>query len=384
MAIAIRKSDNIQSSLESIISELAFIPGKRVLIKPNLCGRMPIKPGENTSIPVLDALIDVLLKWDCQVTIGHGALLGSEEHKTTFDETLVQSGFSKYRESKHVKIINIDELERDKVVLDGFTFHLPMSYFVNQVDTYINLSKLKTHMETQVSLSLKNQMGFPLPDDRVNMHKHGLNKYIALLAKVIKPDLNIIEGFPAMENNGPHHGTPKDTKIIAGSNDMVELDSFICQLIGLDPTTVEHIKMAYEFGVGVLSDQYLVSQYSNYIIPDFKLASRVFKYGRTIRAYPGYSCSMCINAVNNAGKEFKKHPVKYRSVLLKSMLSKHPINIVFGAPDGSTFENGHSIYIGSCVKSLADADNSNCLDECPPKQSDVIQFIVENIRRQKG
>lgn len=59
------------------------------------------------------------------------------------------------------------------------------------------------------------------------MHMHGLNKYIALLGKAIKPDFNIIEGFPAMENNGPHHGTPIDTQIIAGSFDMVELDSYL-------------------------------------------------------------------------------------------------------------------------------------------------------------
>lgn len=157
MAVAIRKSDNIQSSLESIISELSFAPGKRVFIKPNLCGRAPVKPGENTSIQVLDALIDILVRRNCQITIGHGALLGSDEQKTTFDETLEQSGFVKYKELEHVRIINIDELERDEVVLDGFAFHLPMSYFAHQVDTYINLSKLKTHMETQVSLSLKNQ-----------------------------------------------------------------------------------------------------------------------------------------------------------------------------------------------------------------------------------
>ncbi len=379
MAIAIRKSDDIRLSLESIISELSFIPGKRVFIKPNLCGRAPIKPGENTSIAVLDALIDILVRMDCQVTIGHGALLGSEEQKTTFCETLEQSGFVKYMGSKHVTIINIDELERDEVILDGLAFHLPMSYFANHVDTYINLAKLKTHMETQVSLSLKNQMGLPIPDDRVNMHKYGLNKYIALLGSVIKPDFNIIEGFPAMENNGPHHGTPRDTQLIAGSNDMVELDSFICRLIGLDPTKVEHIKLANEASVGKFSDQSVTRQFRELVIPDFKLASREYRYGRMMRAYPGYSCSMCISAVNNAGKEFKKHPIKYWRVLIKSIISKHPINIIFGSPDGSIFEKGRNICIGSCAKELAEAKQSVFLDGCPPKQSDVIEFIMKNI-----
>ena len=381
MAIAIRKSDNIQSSLESIISELSFVPGKRVFIKPNLCGRAPIKPGENTSILVLDALIDSLVRRDCQITIGHGALLGSEEQKTTFDETLEQSGFVKYRESEYVRIINIDELERDAIELDGFVFHLPMSYFKQHIDTYINLSKFKTHMETQVSLSLKNQMGFPLPEDRINMHRHGLNKYIALLGTVIKPDFNIIEGFPAMENNGPHHGTPRDLQIIAASNDMVELDNFVCQLIGLDPSTVDHIKLANEFGVGKFSDQDMTGYLSKFVISDFKMASKVFKYGRMMRAYPGFSCSRCINAVNNAGKEFKKHPFKYRRVLLKSIFSKYPINIIFGSPDGSTFEKGLNIYIGECAKASAAVMRSDCLDKCTPKQSDVIEFIMNNVKR---
>lgn len=154
----------------------------------------------------------------------------------------------------------------------------------------------------------------------------------------------------------------------------------ICHLIGLDPITVQHIKLANEIGVGKFSDQ-AVNMYSKYIIPDFKLASRVFKFGRMMRAYPGYSCSLCINAVNNAGKEFKKHPFKYRKVLLKSLLSRYPINIIFGSPDGSTFVTGCNICIGSCAKTVATEKQSSCLDECPPKQSDVIEFIMKNIKR---
>ncbi|OQB08351.1 MAG: hypothetical protein BWY18_00026 [Candidatus Cloacimonetes bacterium ADurb.Bin211] len=384
MAVFIRRSPNIQDSLVDIFKEMSFKPGKRVFIKPNLCGRVPIKPGENTSIHFMDALIEVLCAEGTQVTIGHGSLLGSDEHQTTFEETLSQSGFSKYCELPNVRVLNLDELDKQEVVLDGVTFHLPISYFENEVDTYVNLAKLKTHMETDVSLSLKNQMGLPIPVDRINMHRLGLSKYIALLGSVIKPDLCIIESDPAMENNGPHHGTPRQVDLIAVSNDMVEIDSLICWLIGLDPNQVDHIRIASEIGIGSLCDIGTREKYSQFAIKDFRLASKKIRFGRMIYAFPNYSCSRCINAVNNAGKVLKKYPVKYRRVLVQSIISRKPINIIFGSTSETGFNSKHTnILIGRCTRELASKLNTEYLDKCPPSQSDVVAYLIDNLKNRR-
>lgn len=221
MSVAIRKDSNIKKALLEIFKELNFIPGRRVYIKPNLSGREPIIPGENTSVEVTDALIEVLQEaFNSEVIIGHGALLGSYDEQVSFEQTLESSGFDKYKKTKGVKVINLDDLPREEIRIDEMIFHLPINFLKNEIDTYINLAKIKTHMEATISFCLKNQMGLASPMDRVMMHKTNLEKTIAKIALYCKPNISILEGFPAMEGNGPHHGTPRELNIIAAGTDI--------------------------------------------------------------------------------------------------------------------------------------------------------------------
>ena len=380
MSIAIRKDDDIKSSISEIFEELNFKPKHKVYIKPNLCGREPIRLGENTSIEVLDALIDVLFDYGCEIIIGHGALLGSSDHTTTFNDTLRQSGYDKYLSHDKVKIIDLDKLQRTKVNIGEMTFHLPLKFLNEEIDTYINLAKIKTHMETSVSFSLKNQMGLPAPQDRIMMHKTNLSKTIAKLALHCKPDLSILEGFPAMEKNGPHHGIPKNLNLIAASSDMVELDSFMSLILNYDLQKIQHIKYAFELGVGKYFEMSKIEKYNDYFINDFQKAVSAYKFGRKMFAYPTFSCSRCINAVNLSGREFKKHPLKYFNVIFKSLFSAKKLNIIFGHADLLDLNlDGKMICIGSCSKKFANQNNAVLLDKCPPSIEETKEFIVKNV-----
>ena len=95
MSVAIRKGKNIKDNLNKIFDDLNFQTGERVFIKPNLCGRKPILPGENTSIEVAIALIKVLQsrQENIKIIIGHGGLLGSFDHSFDFNDVMKSSGF---------------------------------------------------------------------------------------------------------------------------------------------------------------------------------------------------------------------------------------------------------------------------------------------------
>lgn len=380
MSVAIRKSKEIKKALNEIFHELGFHFGKRVFVKPNLCGRDPILPGENTSIEVMDALVEILLEKQCKIIIGHDKLLNSKDVIFSFDDLLKNSGFKKYNKMENVKMINLDDLERTRFKTDELTFNLPVKFLKNEVDTYINLAKIKTHMETDVSLSLKNQMGLPSPEDRVMMHKTNLEKTIAKLALYCKPDLNILEGFPAMEGNGPHHGTPIDLDIIAASRDMVELDSFLSELLGYNSKDIKHIRYASEYGVGKYYNIEKISDFKEYLVNDFKKAEKVYRFGTRLFAYPTYSCSRCISAVNLAGREFKKHPFKYWRVIWKAIFSRKKINIVFGKADNLELDkNDKFICVGNCSKGFSEVYHADCLDKCPPGVEETRKYLVKKI-----
>lgn len=377
MAVVIRRGVDIRKNIEDIFAELYFKPGRRVYVKPNLSGRSPVIPGENTSVEVMDALIEVLHSFDSEVIIGHGALLGSFDQKKSFEETLSESGFDKYKNQQGAKVINLDDLERTTVKESEMDFHLPLKFLREEVDTYINLAKIKTHMETMVSFSLKNQMGLPASPDRVMMHKTDLEKTIAKIALYCKPDLAILEGYPAMENNGPHHGTPRDLQMVAGSRDMLELDSFVCEILGIDSGQVKHFKHAKELGIGQYFNTGEIGRHKDFLVNDYKQAKKVYKFGRRVYAYPTYACSRCIFAIDKAGKEFKKHPLKYWRFILKALFSRKPIYVIFGKADELSLDKeGEIICIGECAKNFAERYGVKCLDKCPPGVEETRNYLL--------
>jgi uncharacterized protein (DUF362 family) len=286
MTIAIRKGKYITRNLEELFEELAFIPGKKVFVKPNLCGRRPILPGENTSIEVMDALVDVLTAFGSEITIGHGALLAGAGTDVPYEVTLSDSGFDKYRQRSNVDIVNLDELERVNIEVKNMSFHIPACLAKHEAGTYLNLAKIKTHMETTLSLSLKNQMGLVSMADRVTMHRTDLERSIAFLGSIVRPDLSILEGYPAMEGNGPHHGRPRNLEYLIAGTDMVELDSLTGWLLGYKVDEISHISYAKSAGIGSLFNTVVLGGVRNLWFMDTKKQSRFIVWGSGYSSIP--------------------------------------------------------------------------------------------------
>lgn len=379
MSVLILKEDgkNLEKSLDKILSKFDFIHKKRVFIKPNFSGRPPIIPGKNTDLEFLEKLINVLIdKGTQEIYVGHGALLGTLDKQFPFEKIIDEGGFSFLKNIPQVKLLNLDNQEKETIEYGEIKFLVPK--VLKTFCAYINLAKIKTHMETTVTLSLKNQMGLVSMIDRINMHRTDLEKSIAYLSKLIKPTLNIIDGIISMEGNGPHHGQTKKTNIIMAGNDMVEVDSVICYLLGINFRKVKHISIAENIGVGYYPNQDYLSSIEKYKILDFKLASKFEKFGKNIYVWPTMACSRCITAVNECGKIVKKNPLKNLNLIRKIYLGKKKINIVIGKVSGNDLEllkDEKIICIGQCVKDFAEKYNLDNLNKCPPTVQETLEYI---------
>ena len=130
-------------------------------------------------------------------------------------------------------------------------------------DTYIvSAAKMKTHDRTVTTLSLKNTLiGAPLNDGRKNdkslthmeynfTPKETLHFNMFHLAQEIWPDLGIIDGFEAMEGNGPVGGTPVDARVALASLDPLALDALTTKLMGFDPGKIMYLTAMAEAGMG--------------------------------------------------------------------------------------------------------------------------------------
>ncbi len=381
MTLHIHKAGNYSLAITDLFNNLGFRPRGTVFIKPNLSGRHPVMPGENSSIAVMDALLGILLSYECKVTIGHGELLGSPDNHIPFIETLRSSGFDRYLSRQDVTVVNLDEYPRSVVASDEMVFHLPSALLDGSFDTYINLAKIKSHMQSIVSLSLKNQMGLPAALDRALMHKTGLERCIARLATIIKPHISILEGCPAMEGDGPHHGTPRDLSLLAAGTDMVELDSCVATLVGFKTSNIPHLCYAAEYGAGRFVDNETLASYERFVVTDYLPASLFIGSGRTVRAWPTYACSRCNFVVERAGLEIKRYPFKYWRFILRTYFGR-PLNIIMGRADQASFyrndtQKDQSICIGSCTRPFAQKHGYNCLDKCPPTIDETLDYFQD-------
>lgn len=370
--------NTLRETFKKIFDELGIAPQGKILIKPNFSGRSPIIEGENTDPVFLKELAEFLIgKGAEEIIIAHGGLLGTADRQYPFDQIIDSGGFASFRQMPKITLFNLDKDEKELVESNGFKFLLPK--ILKNVDLYINLAKLKTHMETTVSLSVKNQMGLVAPGDRVNMHHTKLHESLAALGAIVKPDLSIIDGIVAMEGNGPHHGKSRKIDVITAGTDMVKLDCLTSHIVGIDFKTAKHVCLARELGVGEFPSEEELREADKFKIPDFVQAAKYEKFGN-ITAWPTTACSRCITAINESGKLIKKHPFKNFGLIRKIFLSKKKMNVVIGRAEGLELPKGEKVIcIGKCSQDFADKNCVKCLNKCPPSVEEALNWLKKEI-----
>jgi uncharacterized protein (DUF362 family) len=112
----------------------------------------------------------------------------------------------------------------------------------------IDVPVLKTDPETTISGGLKNLTGCIL--DQNVYRQAGANRCIAEFLYYKKPDLTVIDAGNLLSTVS---GKSEEHVVII-SADVVAADAVACRLTGIDPLTVEHLKIAAELGLGVLSE----------------------------------------------------------------------------------------------------------------------------------
>jgi len=163
---------------------------------------------------------------------------------------------------------------------------------------------------------------------------------------------------------------------------MVEIDSVIAYLIGIDFKSINHISIANKLGVGKYPGEERLKELDSFKIKDFKLAEKYEKFGKNIYAWPTTACSRCITAINESGKIIKKHPFKYFKVIRRIFLGNKKINVVIGKADNLKLpKNEKIICIGNCAKCFSDKNGLKTIDKCPPTVKEALEHIKREIEK---
>lgn len=221
--------------------------GDRVLIKPNVVVPEPPWTGVNTDPRLLEALIEL-------INANNPKKIMVGEHVRWHGPRVFEvSGLGEAVRRAGGEIIIFDDMAH--VPVDNplakleSVVNVPEIYF--DCDVFINVPKMKTHLDTLISLCLKNIMGMvPSDPDCLAMHQH-LYESIVDLNRFFQPKLNIVDGIIAHEGQGPMFGTPvPDMNVLVAGCECVSVDAVSSAVMGIEPLEAPTTRLAVCHGLG--------------------------------------------------------------------------------------------------------------------------------------
>lgn len=231
------------------------VPAKaRVVIKVNLCLLLDCETGATID----PRLVIYLAKWLMERRdIKEIVIAESDATALSADRAFYCLGWDRIlAEVPGTRYVNLSCDERVKVKIDGlYLKEVDMSRTFMEADYVISFAKLKTHSMERISGIMKNQFG-ALPEKlKVIYHPH-LTEVICDLVRVRPPDFCLVDGLIAHEGPGPVGGVPRLMRLIIAGTDAVATDHVCARLMGMNPHSVPHLRLAAKHNIGT-------SQYSN-------------------------------------------------------------------------------------------------------------------------
>jgi uncharacterized protein (DUF362 family) len=237
-------SRNCLAAVEALGGFGKFVKnGDKVVVKPNPIGGNPPDRAVNTHPDMVESVIRECLRAGARevVALSHDDARSFTENGTA---TAIERAGGK------LTVANDRDQYRQILVPRGRILeHVEIAAEVLDADVFINMPIAKHHAGSRLTLTMKNLMGINW--NRIVFHQTDLHQCIAELATTVKHHLVILDANHVLLNNGP--GGPGDVlkagHVVAGV-DPVAVDAFATSYFDLEPAMIDHIRIAYELGVG--------------------------------------------------------------------------------------------------------------------------------------
>ncbi|MBN1901388.1 DUF362 domain-containing protein [Candidatus Sumerlaeota bacterium] len=371
--------------LQKLPFDFSLLRTKRILVKPN-AGRL-VAPhlGINTSPEVVAGILDFLLERDIKnIFVGESCILGVKPL-----EALEKCGIAGEARQRNVEIVDLDA-EKPKTV------SIPRSKAIKnlkvckkalEADFIISVPVMKTHMHTQVSLGLKNMKGCLYGREKVRLHQlpeiknlpkpaKPLDMAIADLAKILFPDLCVIDGIIGQEGLGPSAGNPIELGAAVASFNSLAADIVTARLMGIDPAGINHLQLAIKEIWGQDSTlgnfQVFPEDYEKKAIRFEPPPEKISFEFKNVRVEDVDSCSACLSTALMFLKRYQENLADYFN-------EDNPLRIAIGKGIGPQKEG--TLLIGNCTAHR----RKGCVfvKGCPPVASDILRSLMEHKESKK-
>jgi hypothetical protein len=281
---------------------------------------------------------------------------------------------------KKVELLDLDHGGPMEIAIPGGKVlkKIKVPVLLKEFDFIISIPVMKTHMHTQVTLSIKNMKGLLWRrekarfhqlrcDDRITKGQKELDIAISEMASSLLPHLAIIDGTVGMEGMGPAYGRRKKMGVIVIGNNALSADAVAARLMGLDPEVIPHLRLAAERGLGEIDLQKIPvdpKDYSKWSAPFEAPPSKLSIPFPNIIVHDEGSCSACLSTLLVFLQNYHFRLTDYR-------LQDENIHIGIGkhlnaCPKGT-------ILIGNCTSRVK--SKGIFIQGCPPVASQILNSL---------
>jgi uncharacterized protein (DUF362 family) len=242
-----RGHEPVFKALDLIDYRKVLVGYDKVLIKVNFITTKTWDTGATTDPVVVEAIIKKLSDLPVKVYV-----VESDATITNADKAFETTGMREMCRRNGVEWLNLRHI-KDKVKIDIPDCEVLKSVTVPRLvmeSAVISAAKLKTHVDTAVTLGMKNMFGLLPEKFKGKYHVKGISKVVVDINTVLHSALTVIDGFVGMEGQGPIDGTPVQMNLIIAGMDPVATDATAARIMGFNPYEITHIRKAHEKGLG--------------------------------------------------------------------------------------------------------------------------------------
>jgi len=309
--VVVSKGEDPLRTTERVLQRfpLPDLKGTNVLIKPN-AARLAF-PGEGvTTHPLVVAATVKHLKRQGagRIVIGESCIFGVDAQ-----EAFRVTGMKEISEKNRVELLDLDQGPPMEIAVPGGKLikKIKVPALLKEFDFIISIPVMKTHMHTQVTLSLKNMKGLLWRREKARFHQlrydqkftgghKELDIAISEMASVLSPHLAIIDGTMGMEGMGPAYGRRKKMGVIIAGNHALSADAVAARLMGFNPEAIPHLKLSAEKGLGEVRWRRISVEPKDFLkweTPFTPPPSQLSIPYPDVRVYDEGSCSACLSTL---------------------------------------------------------------------------------------
>lgn len=335
---------------------------KRIGIKPNLVSPTPPIMGATTHREVLAGIIEYLQEGGVEdITIMEGSSVGCDTM-----ESFEVCGYQSLIDDYGVRFVDAQQCGYDEVETEGLT--LKICRCVQDVDFMINVPVMKGHCQTRITCALKNMKGLVPGAEKRHFHAMGLHNPIGHLSAAAHQDFVVVDHICG-DLDFEEGGNPVECNCVFTGIDPVLIDSYVCQLMGIDVSEVPYIGIAESLGLGStdLEGARIVKLGRNGSpdIPapaeDLRVVRKIVEIQDVVEQVD--SCSSCYGTLIPVMERLKDEG------RLEELLSKIPDHIVH-IGQGFRGKSG-CLGVGNCTRLF-----EHSVKGCPPKEEDIYRMLI--------